>query len=100
MFGGGFSALRAVSAAACPASAPAATPLATPCKKRRRDFEERSIASVMPASPIASFIRIALLGPGIAAIVIAAHLPKAWVIARRDLDLLQPFGAFPEIEVR
>src|SRR4051794_21743551 len=50
--GGTFSVPFEVCAIASPARAPAATPPATPCKKRRRDFEERSTASVIPASRI------------------------------------------------
>jgi hypothetical protein len=42
---------------------------------------------------------MALFQPGIDVIIVAAHLPKPLVVARDELDLAQPFGAFPEIEV-
>jgi hypothetical protein len=48
----------------------------------------------------ASIAGIALLGPGIAAVVIAADLPVARRIRAEELDALQPFRALPEIEMR
>src|SRR5450755_2443332 len=49
---------------------------------------------------VASVAGIALLGPGIAAVVIAAHFPIARRIVLEEFDALQPLRAFPEIEVR
>ncbi len=43
---------------------------------------------------------IALLEPGIAVVVIAADFPEAGMVAGRELDLADPFGALPEVEVR
>ena len=46
---------------------------------------------------IASVAGIALLGPRIAAIVIAADFPVARRIFAEKFDALQPLRAFPEI---
>src|SRR6516164_11372321 len=47
-----------------------------------------------------SIAGIALLGPWIAAVMVAADLPVARHIGAEKFDGLQPFGAFPEIEMR
>ena len=44
--------------------------------------------------------RIALFGPGITAVVIAAHFPKTRLSSVQEFDRLQPFRALPEIEMR
>src|SRR5947208_14683777 len=48
----------------------------------------------------ASIAGIALLGPGIAAVVIAADFPVARRILSEEFDALQPLCALPEIERR
>src|SRR5262249_12768414 len=42
---------------------------------------------------------IALLLPGVALVVIATLLPEAGLVARDELDALQPLRALPEIEL-
>src|SRR6201995_4098697 len=42
---------------------------------------------------------IALLSPGIAAVMIAADFPIAGCVVLQELDRLQPFRALPEIEM-
>src|SRR5436190_69559 len=47
-----------------------------------------------------SLIVVALLAPGIAVIVIAAHFPEARLVEGGELDALDPLGTLPEIELR
>src|SRR5215468_5891848 len=44
--------------------------------------------------------RVALLGPRIAAVVIAVDLPESGMVLWRQLDARQPLGALPEVKVR
>ena len=47
----------------------------------------------------APLLGVALFLPGIAAVVIAADFPEARLVGGRELDPLQPLGAFPEIQM-
>src|SRR5262245_43695475 len=44
--------------------------------------------------------RVSLLGPWIAAVVIAADFPTAGLVLSQAFDRLQPFRALPEIKMR
>src|ERR1700757_2791993 len=46
-----------------------------------------------------SIVGITLLGPGIAAVVITAHLPIARRIFGKEFDRLYPLRTLPEIEM-
>ena len=52
------------------------------------------------ASEATSIIRISLLGPRVAAIVIAARLPKSRLVGGLELDGAEPFRALPKVEMR
>ncbi len=47
-----------------------------------------------------SIVGIALLGPRIAPVMVAAHLPEARLVGGHELDPLQPLGALPQIQMR
>src|SRR3954447_24775613 len=53
-----------------------------------------------PRSCLNLIARIALLCPGIAAIMIAADFPEARRVLGQEFDRLNPFGALPEIQMR
>src|ERR1700760_503049 len=62
---------------------------------RRRSFgSSRSFAGVVsvPVEP--------LLEPGVAALVIAVHLPEPGLVVIEQRDLRDPFGRLPEVQVR
>src|SRR4029079_1618003 len=43
---------------------------------------------------------VALLAPGVAAVVVAQRLPEAWLVVLVEADAADPLGALPEVEVR
>src|SRR5215211_505991 len=43
---------------------------------------------------------VALLTPRIPVVVVAERLPEAGLVGLRDLDLGEPLGALPEVQVR
>jgi hypothetical protein len=49
---------------------------------------------------IASVICIPLLAPGVPVDVVAPQLPESRFFPLGELQLVQPFGRFPEVEVR
>ena len=68
--------------------------------RRRCVSKDEATEAEEIAKATASISRITLLGPGIAAVVIAANLPVARRILLKEFDALQPFRALPEIEMR
>ena len=66
---------------------------------RARELEAFSRHGRSPCGYV-SVVRIALFGPGVTAVVIAADLPIARRICTREFDRLQPLCALPEIEMR
>src|SRR5262245_40495850 len=52
------------------------------------------------ADAMSGLLVVALLEPGIAVVVIAAHLPEARLVVHREFNALDPLGALPEVELR
>jgi hypothetical protein len=62
--------------------------------------KSRNESLIFPRAGTKSIAGIALLGPRIAAVMIAAYLPIARRILGEKFDALQPFRALPEIQMR